>query len=747
MSHLELQEFFVEGDSQKKSHVLLHITEPSTPKELERGYFFALAEINNGTFEHIEHLQNMIDDLESGFYATEQATGIEAFESTLEYINRRGHTILQGKNLQVNCLIGIIKDNTLAFSHHGDMHALLFYRGAKDTQTMDILKDAKNDAGSGQLFSSILQGKLNTGDFFFIGSPYVEEFFSYDRLQKIITSRSVKQSTAHIEKVLSDVHAEYSFGGIVFRVLAKQQTQLKKTAGKDASAASLNKLIDSRKKTAETLSPPLLKHLTQKIKGSRNKKTERIRSKKSAPQHKPERQQKGKVETNYRYRDDNMPGQSFLNTLLIGLGRAIVAGGVGAYNLIKKIFMTLAKGLVGLFIIITNKNNSRNDVIQTMRKTWKKKKGQFEDLPMMSKMLFVATIIAGIIFILSIGVLKLKENYQAKTQADKNLVQAVIDKKDAAEASLIYNDQEKAFTLLNEAKELVQTLPTNKKAKREQKETLEKQIEDLMIAIRKLEMISPQVLVNITEQYPNAKTTYIAQIDNTLVAYGPNDNKTYSVDATSGALQAADHVGAIKLGNATTPKEQDTIVFLNKENSVATYNKSTKTVSAKDISFPLENASIVDGFVYNVRLYTVDTTNNQIYKHNKTQTGYDRGTTWLKQDADLSDATSLAIDGDIFVLKKNGEIYKFAKGNQESFSVAGLDPKLDSPTELFAYNDIDYLYILEPTHKRVVVLDKEGKLVKQYSSDAWKNPTGLVVKEAGNTIYVLDDNKIYSFSL
>ena len=44
---LRLNEFFVEGGKQQVSHVLLHITEPSTPEEMHKGNFFAVCEINN----------------------------------------------------------------------------------------------------------------------------------------------------------------------------------------------------------------------------------------------------------------------------------------------------------------------------------------------------------------------------------------------------------------------------------------------------------------------------------------------------------------------------------------------------------------------------------------------------------------------------------------------------------------------------------------------------------------------------
>ena len=60
---LEIHEFFAEGQNQDRSHVILHITEPSTPEEFKKGYFFAVAEVNNGPIEQIEHLQKMIDDL------------------------------------------------------------------------------------------------------------------------------------------------------------------------------------------------------------------------------------------------------------------------------------------------------------------------------------------------------------------------------------------------------------------------------------------------------------------------------------------------------------------------------------------------------------------------------------------------------------------------------------------------------------------------------------------------------------
>ena len=50
---MHLNEFFVEGSSPEESHVLLNITEPSTPEERGKGYFFAICEIFNGDNDYI----------------------------------------------------------------------------------------------------------------------------------------------------------------------------------------------------------------------------------------------------------------------------------------------------------------------------------------------------------------------------------------------------------------------------------------------------------------------------------------------------------------------------------------------------------------------------------------------------------------------------------------------------------------------------------------------------------------------
>lgn len=745
MNHLELQEFFVEGRDQKTSHVLLHITEPNTAEEYAKGYFFALIEINNGTIEHIEKFQKIIDDIESGYYETEHAQDQETFDTTLEFINRRSEQILT-EGAEVHALVGVIKDNTLSFSYHGNPQALLFYRQKQDFASIPII-DAENPEIGKDIFPSVLQGKLNTGDFLFVSTPHVRDYFTDDRLQKLVTSRSVKQSSDHIHKVLRNINNPHSFGGIIFRILPQSEKPIpilpSKTKQTKGSEASLNKLMSSKQYTADTLSPPVFRNILREV-------LDRLHKKKQSASHathkKPEH---GPIHT--REKEENVEkevpphtDETIGNTILIGFGRAIVGILVGTGKIFLFIIIGLAKMLIGLFILITNKNNSRKEVLYSIKQALSRTVSAFQTLPFISKFLFILTLLALIIFAASISTIRVRRHYVAKQEAYHNLLGAVQNKKDAAEASIIYDDSTTALTLLQEAQGLLDQLPKEDKKAQEQKQQFEKSIEESLRKVQKMTSVTLNTVATLPE---TAKTEHMVRIDDTLLVYGREEQILYRIDTKTKQVVEGRHEDIDGLRAATTPKEQDTTVFIHTDNRVALYQKDAALLSPKTIGYPGANTSIVDAFVYNIKLYTLDRSGNQIYKHNKTQTGYDKGTPWVKTTVDLSKAVSLAIDGDMFVLTEDGNIFKFTRGEQQTFTITGLEPKLEKPTKIWTYNEVDQIYIIEPTNKRLVVLDKTGKLIEQFTAPELVNPTSMVVDIPAKTVYVLDKNKVYSFSL
>lgn len=749
---LEIHEFFVEGSNQERSHVLLHITEPGTPEERAKGYFFAIAEINNGPLEQIEHLQQMIDDMESGYYETDDQPGKNAFELTLEFLNRRGHHILEFKNAVTNCLVGVLRGKDLYFAQHGHPHAVLFYQGQDGLEQMEVT-GGENDPTATQLFPSVMQGQLNTGDYFYAATPHVIDYFTFDRIAKILLTRNTRQSATHIQKVLSDLGSELSFGGVLFHFPTLKdmpKTGKRPIQNDDGSAASLQKLASQEKTTEEIMRSSVMSNLNKKWQAWRAIQTEK--SKKKALENVQEKRkreltknQKGHIETNFRPREQSK--EPLINTMLIMFGRGLVWGLSTLWRLLKNLAIFIGKFSIALILLITNKDGKRQDVIRVWRHAWYVRKEKFSDMPLFSKILFFLTILLVGIFLGSIVSFKIKAAITTKNSAYNNAVQAVLDKKAAAEASIIYGDDNRALTLLQEAKSAINNLPENNQTRKDKKMELTKNVEETLAKLRKLTVITPELWSDLTTQNPSAQTTSLVRIENTLLAYGAEDNFLYKVDIQTKTAELKDHTGFTRIASASTPKENDFVIFIVGDNAIASYDKSTSILTKKDIAYPNENVKLSALCIYNRKLYAIDANNNQIYKHALTQTGFDKGAPWLKDSTDVNEAVFIAVDGDVFVLKQSGELLKLVSGQKQDFSLSGIDPSLDKPTVVWTYNNVNNIYILEPTNKRLVVTDKNGKLVAQYTANEWKKPTGMVIDEADQTAFILDENKIYKFTL
>ncbi len=88
-----------------------------------------------------------------------------------------------------------------------DNHKYFFLQKQTETiKKIDLLQEnSENEDEDKQIFSQIIEGKISTDDYFFISTGKVEDYFSQDRLQKIISTRPPRQSAEHLERVLKEL--------------------------------------------------------------------------------------------------------------------------------------------------------------------------------------------------------------------------------------------------------------------------------------------------------------------------------------------------------------------------------------------------------------------------------------------------------------------------------------------------------------------------------------------------------------
>ncbi len=749
---LQLNEFFVEGGNQDQSHVLLHITEPSTPEEQEKGYFFAICEINNAEAKYITKLQDIIDNAENAYYETESRGDKTPLEVILEKINQEAFALIDDE-VELHCIIGAIAQPNIVFTYHGNPEALLFYRNRQGAYLkMDLVAQNPEDPESAkkQLFSDVIQGKISVHDYLFLATPHVSNYFTHDRVQKIITARPANQSAQHFEHVLDELHDGYSYGGLVLHIHQPGEVEaiVKKTriVEKGGSEKSLHSLFNTERTTASTLSPPLFPKAPEKNKTIATPLFPAQRPELAPPEIRSNHLFPHKAPTRAVTPNDSSDKIiEILHKLLPILkngGRAIVWLLTALYSFIANFFRSIAL----LFFVVTNYQNRRKTIIEGWRRNWRSRKENFRQMPAITKIIFAVIILAIIGFAGGISYVRVQAEKKAALAAYQETLNQIKTKRDAAESNLIYKNDTAALAELQGAQTLLVNLPCASKEEQNNCTNLKADLERIATQLRKITTVTPEVLA----AFPTlvSSTAELVKLDNQIVVA---DNSSGSVLSYNTETKEIKTLATTDKGITTmvAPKENDYALIQRADGEILKINPKNGAVSSTVVSYPHSKTAIASLLVYSRKLYSLDAANNQIYKHTAIRDGFDMGKEWIKTNpADLSGATDMTIDGDIYVLKTNGQVLKFSSGVEQSdFAIQGLDPALASADKIWTYTDVNNIYILDGAGKRLIVLDKTGVLKQQITAAEFVHPTDMAVDEPGKTAYVIDSGKLYKIPL
>src|SRR3989344_6087178 len=182
------------------------------------------------------------------------------------------------------------------------------------------------------------------------------------------------------------------------------------------------------------------------------------------------------------------------------------------------------------------------------------------------------------------------------------------------------------------------------------------------------------------------------------------------------------------------------------ETQVALLDEKTPTAVVKKSD---EWKNIAALTAYGGNLYLLDSGASRIWKYVATENGFSKISEYLNPDifVDFSGATSMAVDGTVWVGTSDGKILRFVGGRQETFAPQGVDPAFSASLTIYTSDEEKNLYVLDASNKRVVMLNKEGVYLGQYT---WQDdfvPTQLVVSEIQKKILLLGSGKLYSLDL
>jgi hypothetical protein len=155
-----------------------------------------------------------------------------------------------------------------------------------------------------------------------------------------------------------------------------------------------------------------------------------------------------------------------------------------------------------------------------------------------------------------------------------------------------------------------------------------------------------------------------------------------------------------------------------------------------------ENFEFKSYSVYRNNIYFLDPIVGQILKYalpdsNLENLNLNDVKIWLKSDS-LVEAKSISVDGSIWILNQNNEIEKYYAGNFQKTLGLNFFPKLENPEKIYSSPAIPYIFIMEPCEKRIVLLNKTGKIQKQFISEKFDNLTDFFISPDTKTIYLLN---------
>lgn len=723
-------------------------------KELKLPEIFAMVEIrheNNNDCDNVELLNKIeakiTDKIKKIYNSVNEKKSLQTenlsehiLELLLKSLNSEIKYILEEepfhnfsiKNL--NIFIGVIEPFVIKgeekyyfhFSYLNKINNFLVYKQGDKYKLLDVLANNENiNEEKNKIFANIISGKLDNDGYLIIANRNLINYVVPDKLKQIVISMNFDLAPRHLKEMFSeiDINGGVEFAAIFIYLIGD-------TGEKPLPENSIERLVMTEKNTEKFLTPSIipdfkkgyakvkfflrktLKNFYAAIAGLKN--TKNFRKKERSDEVKTHHGKK-RYYLSYFYKKAET---LFLNTFS------------SFTKYLKKILLLIQK----LFIYILS------GIINNLRKIKK--------LPLTARLFFILFLILLISFWKGTSFLN-KSKVKKQNEVTYNEALAELEQKfSTLEADIIYNNYEDASKVLDDIDRIMEVKLTAEipeyKAKYDE---LNGKVKNFEKTINKVVEIKNPGKVDMGDEN---QTGNIIFSNNKLITLNCTDNKIYIKNLIKDSFDVWDlKENDIEFSDFKYPAalkdENEIILYSGNKNKLYKFNlKEKKAIALNNL---LTGGDIKDIHAYAGNIYVLDGKNNQIYAYKNAN-----GVKWLNDSTfDLSNAIDMVIDGNIYVLRNDGQILKFYRGGIKDFKLQEIKPVLSGPTKIYTNFDSKFLYLLDPANKRILIFNKECEnsacaLSSQYISESFNDLKDFAVDEKNKTIYLLNGNEVYKIN-
>lgn len=648
------------------------------------------------------------------------------FEKTVSKVNKALETLAAEGYLKdpvkINACLAVIKDAALHLAYTGDIKVFLLrdQKMIEVTQAETKEKAVKNS----KIFQNVISGLVQANDILLMTSPELLNYLSNEKIKRTLFSKNLNEACQELKQILRDTDEVSPYAAVVLKIKAKPVLV-------EEDEFSGNPLLKNEKKFSYASStPPNLSFNPEK----------KTPSNPAADFFTKGKETLSNLFTNFSARKKKPGGIAFpekstghsANRGFNAFGSAASADST-TYQAPRQTPLSTA----GFTSPLSRSQKPANKFHALLKKVT-----DFFKEPGRNKFYVIGALVLILVLIFLITSVSLSRKKKEAAQTQTNyLVEAENREKKAADA-LIYKDYEKAKTLLAETENLIKSKLEGDDKYKNDVASLKKKIEEDYDKINKINRVSPVLL---TELSGDQNFEQLLGFKNNLYSFSKNKVKIFQYSPAekkfSEFSQGTEGLNQLDLGAYNDQK--NSIAFL-AGGTFAEMPLYSKKISKLKTEFPEDNHGFAAMAIFGDKIYLLDPANNQIYQHTRTVDGYAKSKPWILEDnPDLKDTVSMAIDGYVYAVKKNGAILKFYRGKLEDFKITGLEKNFSAKTKIFTSAEHEFLYLLDQDQKRIIVLDKKGNYIKDYTLSNVESLSDLYVDSAAKTIYLLAGKKFY----
>jgi len=737
---------------QQGSNVLsrIFVSQPSAEEDMLIGRLFVLLELDTERAEDEKIADFLIADAYQQYYENEalilrdRLANLKPdiiFEAAIAKINRNLAAFFEQSKYKprlgsLNAIIGIIHGNKLFFAQTGVGKAILLYRPKNkrgelllDYSLVDITEKTSDPTQeivqNNKFFTNVVAGAVPAHGYFFFANESLFEYLTKKQVADIITTLPPAGAAEQIKNLLEQTRAFVPFFGLIVKNTVGEHDAFASPAASmsvpgsmpvGSGRSSVTQLNLTQEKTEQILSPSGI-----------------VNVKKWFNKLKP-------ASSGIKDYASNKARQINITREKLNLGQRGAAIAKTTIALTGAVVSLSASAIQKGAKLVTDAETRKQLGEKTKQAAQQTARATFTAVDRFSRLSLRYKILVIVIVLSVIGILG-NVVYSSISQSMKKSAEqiALVDsqfgqKENQLEAALLYNNRDGAKEILTSMNDLVNSLPTKTDKEKTTQASFKKRYEEKLDKIYNITRLTDSAFV--LELPNNAK--YLLADNGNIFAVSEEAKAIFKINDENKTLETK--------ANSTIPSPvlggvvDDPLQYYVGQNSVISYKSENDQFS----SFSIENppAQIEASAVYNNRLYLISAGSIYRLEIDRKTNAFSGSQNWLKDNTALATVQSMAIDGRIYLIENN-TVSKFSGGKKEVLSLDEISPKLEEPKAIYVSFDNDFLYILEPKNKRLLVYTKNGKYLAQYSGDMLDNLTGAAVDQKNKFVYLMNGKKIY----